>query len=215
MTKFSKFGTLYRRLGGSTATLVLLTVTLLGLGVSIAGLGALALSKPAPVAALDTSMADAQAAVAPERALLSSEVVVVRDPGVGVIWTMQVVPEDSSGREFTIKGTMEAPEGVKPGQEVNMRIYYTETISDNILDSTMDDPQLLTAAHKGEMVVASRMEYMVSDGTGSEWGYQVDLVPASLEPGPAQPAGWIPGKGAESFKSGLDESAPCDSRVHL
>ena len=66
-----------------------------------------------------------------------------------------------------------------------------------------------------QMVVASRMEYLVTDGVGSEWVYQVDLVPASLRVHPAEPAGWIPGKGADTFTIGLDGPASCESRLHL
>jgi hypothetical protein len=205
MTKklFKRGIVLYRRTG-SAASLVLFSVTLLGLGVSIAGLTALSMGRPAAGGLVNFTPAGEQEAVAPQRALLSSEVI-VNDPAVGVIWTMQVLPDDQEGREFTIKGTMEAPAGVQPGQEINMRLYYTETISENFLDEAMEGQILASTGSDEPMVVASRVEYMVSGAAGSEWGYQVDLVPASLKSRRIAPAGHL-------FDDG---SAPCDSWVHL
>lgn len=202
-TIFTRGTSLLRRTG-STASLVLFSVTLLGLGVSIAGLGVLTLGRPAAGGPAEPSPAARHEVAAPDRALLSSEVI-VRDPAVGVIWTMQVLPEDQEGREFSIKGTMEAPAGVQPGQEINMRLYYTESVSENLLDEIMDNPTLAGAGSDQPMVVASRVEYMVSGAEGSEWGYQVDLVPVSLRSRQAAPAGHL-------FDDG---SSPCDSRVHL
>jgi hypothetical protein len=204
MRNFFKKGISVLRRTGSTASLVLFSVTLVGLGASIAGLGALTLGRPATGAPEELSPSARHEQMAPERALFSPEVI-VRDPAVGVIWTMQVLPEDQEGREFTIQGTMDAPAGVQPGQEINMRLYYTESVSDHQLDEVMDSRILAGSGSDEPMVVASRVEYMVSGADGSEWGYQVDLVPASLPSRRAAPAGHP-----------LDDgSAPCDSRVHL
>ena len=218
--------------GGSAAILVLFSVTLLGLGGSIAGLGALALGRPAAgeVVASPALPALGLEAVAPERARLSPEVMV--DPAVGVIWTMQVLPEDQEGREFSLRGIMEAPAGVQPGQELNMRLYYTESVSEDALEMAPGYLGLDDSGFGEPLVVASRVEYTVTGAEGSAWGYQVDLVPASLASRSVMPVGLVTGgtvparpisagrlffAGSEAGESpaAADRQSPCSSRVQL
>jgi hypothetical protein len=103
---------------------------------------------------------------------------VLDEPDFRVPWTMLLRPEEGiDGEELVFSGTMPAPDGVSPDQEVTMLVTYTEDPEE--MQEWLDEIGAVRPA--GRMRVASEIQYYVSDAGREEWGVQIDLVPA--EPG--------------------------------
>ena len=113
-----------------------------------------------------------------------------------------------------------------------MRLYYTETLSEAVLETAPDYLGLEDSGSGEPMVVASRVEYTVTGPGSSEWGYQVDLVPAGQVSGSVVPAGLVmsgalsarpisaelfslAGSEAGESPAVVDHQSPCSSRVQL
>ena len=131
------------------AALALFMVTLLGLGGSIAGLGVLSLQRPA-------------AALLP--------------PVQQLPWTMSLLPEDEVGEAYTFSGTMVLPEGLEPGQQVNMTVYYSESPTPVEDAEFLDALGLVRPASMPPFSIASQLQYEILSADGSSWGFQLDLV---------------------------------------
>ena len=88
-----------------------------------------------------------------------------------VPWTMTLRPEEGvDGDEYTFSGTMPAPEGISPDQEITMLVTYTE--DPERMQEWLDE--IGTVRPPAGMRVASEVQYFVIDASGEEWGVQGD-----------------------------------------
>lgn len=99
---------------------------------------------------------------------------VLDEPDDRVPWTMMLRPEHGiDGEELVFSGTMPAPDGVSPDQEITMLVTYTEDPEQ--IQEWLDETGAVRPPRR--MRVASKVQYYVSDAGGEEWGVQIHLVP--------------------------------------
>jgi hypothetical protein len=109
----------------------------------------------------------------------AARLAVLDEPDLRVPWTMMLRPEDGiDGEELVFSGTMPAPAGVSPNQEITMLVTYTEDPEE--MQEWLDETGAIRPPRG--MRVASEVRYYVSAAGGEEWGVQIDLVPDESGP---------------------------------